>query len=117
MHVKTVADELGGHLVGLQNRAHQTRRSVTERRHAVEEMGRVTRAGGNGLERLIVGRPGMSQRHAVAARQQPSDEIDSAIELWRERDDADIGRGAFDLAQQIGGGELSKVGRARRWWI
>src|SRR5207249_12334654 len=66
-----VADELGGHLVGLQNRADQTRRSVTERRHAVEEMGRVTRAGGNGLERLIVGRPGMSQRHAVAARQQP----------------------------------------------
>ena len=38
---------------------------------------------------------------------QPADEIEPAIELGRKRDDADVRRGALDLGEDVGGGEVT----------
>ena len=48
----------------------------------------------------------MAQRYAQAARRQPGDQVDPAIDLGRDRDDADVGRTALDLGKYLGAVEL-----------
>ena len=43
----------------------------------------------------------MTERHAVAARRQPGDQIEPAVELRRQRDDADVRRRPLDLPQDV----------------
>ncbi len=99
MHVNAVADELRGDFVGLQNRAGEAGRAMVERRHAVEQMRRLAGAGGDCRERFLVGRRRMTERHAMSARRSHATRSSAAVELRRERDDADVGRRALDLAQ------------------
>ena len=112
MDVKAVADDLGRDFLGLKDGAGQPGRAVAEGRHAIEQMCRLTRAGRDRRERLVVGRRRMAERHAVAARRQPSDQVDPAVELRRERDDADVGCGALDLAKDIAAGRSPRFGCA-----
>ena len=91
MDVDAVADDFRRDFVGLQHRAGQPGRAMAERRHAVEEMRRVARAGGDRRERLLVGGRGVAERDAMPARDEPANEIEAAVELRRERHDADVG--------------------------
>ena len=50
-----IADEFGHHIIVLENRSGQPRGTVTDWRHAVEQMRRLTRAGGDAVECLLVG--------------------------------------------------------------
>ena len=66
MDVNAVADDFGRHVIVLEHGAGQAGRAVADRRHAVEQMRGVARAGGDALERLLVGRAGMSERHSMS---------------------------------------------------
>jgi hypothetical protein len=56
MDVDAVADDLGDDLVGLQHRAGEAGRTMTERRHFIEEVRRLTGAGSDRGQRLVVRR-------------------------------------------------------------
>src|SRR5206468_10400440 len=96
-----------GDVIGLQNRSRQSRSAVVERRHAIEKMRRLARAGGNRGQRFVVRRVRMTERDAMASRGEPADQIEPAVELWRDGDNADVGRGALELAEDVGGGEVA----------
>ena len=110
MHVDAVADDFRGDFVGLQHGADQTRRAMAERRHPVEEVRGLARAGVDRGERFFVGRTRMAQRHAMPARRQPAHQIEAAVQLRRERHDADVRRRALDLGEDVGGGEVGSLG-------
>ena len=63
---------------------------MRHRRHAVEEMRRVTRAGLDGRDRLVEAGARVAERHAMAGGNQRPHEIEAARQFRRERDDADI---------------------------
>ena len=94
-----VADDLGGHLVVLEHGARQSWSAVADRRHAIEEMRGLPRAGVDALERLLVRRAGVPERHAMAVRGERADERDRALELGRDGDDPDIGPRRRDLVE------------------
>ena len=51
----------------------------------------------------------------MAALGEPGDQVESAVQLRRERDDADVGRGAHDFVEDVVGVEDGAlVGAARR---
>ena len=110
MHVRAVADDFRRDLPGLQHGAGQTRRAMIERRHAVEEMRRLPCARCDRRGRLFEARARMPERDAVAARGQPANQLQPALQLRRERDDPDVRRPAFDLAQDVVGGEPAPRG-------
>ena len=56
-------------------------RAMAERRHAVEQMRRVPRARRDRRERLVVGRAGVAERHAMPARAEPPDQVEPAVQL------------------------------------
>ena len=114
MDVGTVADNLCGDLVGLQDGAGKPWRAVTKRRHAVEEVGGLARPGGDRRERLLVSGRRMTERHPMSTRREPAHEVEAAIQLGRERHDPDVGRGALDLGENISGGEVRSLGRSLR---
>ena len=99
MHVRAVADDFGSDFFRLKNRAGQTGRAMVQRWHPVEEMRCVTSAGGNSSQRFVVGRTGVAERHAMTARGQPLDELETAVKFGRHGDDADIGSRALDLSE------------------
>ena len=105
---------LRGDFVGLQHGAGEARRAMVQRRHAVEQMRRVPRAGGDRRERLFVGRRRVAERHAVSARREPANEIETAVELGRQRHDADVGRRARDLGEHVGRREYRSRRRSAR---
>ena len=107
MHVHAVADDLGRHLVVLEHGAGQAGRAMAERRHAIEEVRRVTRAGADALERLFVRRAGMSERHVMPVRGERANERQRAVELRRNRHDADVGPRRRDLGEDFVAGELA----------
>ena len=110
MHVRAIADDFRGDFVGLQHGAHQPWCAMTQRRHAIEEMRRVPRACLDRRERFVVGRARVAERHAMPTRHEPPYQIKPAIELRRHRDDPDVGRGALDLGEDVGGGEIGTLG-------
>ena len=111
-----VADDLRGDIVGLQHRAGEARCAMMERRHAVEEMRGLPRARRHRRDRFLVGRARVPERHAMAARGEQPHQIQTALELGRQRDDADVGRRALDLGEDVAGGEVAvgRPGAARR---
>jgi hypothetical protein len=54
MHVKSIADQFGGDFLRLKNRAGEAGTPVSKRRHAIEQVRRMPRAGFNRGERRIV---------------------------------------------------------------
>ncbi len=50
VHVHTVADNLGADVVVLEHRAREPGCAMADRRHAIEQMRRLTRARGDALE-------------------------------------------------------------------
>ena len=110
MHVKPVADDLRGDFVGLQDRAGQARAPVIDRRHPVEQMGRVTCAGGNRGHSFVVCRTGMPERHAMTAGRERSNQVERALELRREGDDSDVRRGTLDLGDDSDCVEVRSLG-------
>jgi hypothetical protein len=61
MHVLTVADELRGNGVARQHRPGKPGRPMQQRRHAIEQMRRVRRAGLDGRARVVERRAGVSE--------------------------------------------------------
>ena len=108
MHVKAVADDFRRDFIGRQHRAGEAGHAVIERRHPVEQVRRLLRTSGNGRTGLVVARRGMSQRHAMTARHQPADQIEAAIELRRQRHDADVRRRPLDFAQDVASREIAR---------
>ena len=113
MHVMAVADDFSSDFVGLEDGACKSWRAMLERRHAIEQMCRLPRAGGNCRERFLVRRVRMPERHVVAARRQPAHEIQPSIELRRDRHDSDVRRRALDLAEDVAGIEIVARRRTR----
>ena len=66
MDVDAVADDLGRDQVALEDGADEAGLAMAERRHAVEQVRRVTRARGDAFARLRVGGARMAERDAVA---------------------------------------------------
>ena len=52
------------------------------------------RARGDGIARLLVGRAGVAERHAMPGEHQIADQIETAGHFGGERDDADAARDA-----------------------
>ena len=88
-----VTHDLGHHIVVLEDGAGQARSSMAERRHAIEEVRRVPRAGVDAGERLFVRGAGMSERYMVPEAAERANERQRAVDLRRNRDDADVGSG------------------------
>ena len=101
MHVNAVADQLGDDLVGSSTAPASPGRAMRQRRHPIEEMRRVPRAGANACQRLLVGRAGMPERHAMAVRDEIANEVERAVELRRHRDDADVGSRGSDFVEDL----------------
>ena len=80
---------------------------MADRRHAIEQMRRVTRAGADALERLLVGRAGVSERHVMPVRGERPDERDRAVEFRRDRHDPDVGPRRRNLGEDLLAGELA----------
>ena len=93
MHMHAVTDDLGHHIVVLEDSAGQARGAVPERRHAIEEVRRVPRAGVDAGERLLVRGAGMPERYVVPEATERANERQRAIDLRRNRDDADVRSG------------------------
>ena len=115
MHVHAVADQLGDHLVALEHRAGETRRAMADRRHAIEEMRRLPRAGANAVDRLVVGRARVSERHVMPVRDEIANQIDRAVELGRDRDDADVRARRGDFGEDVVAGPQRPPSRLRRY--
>lgn len=95
-------------------RAREPGLAVVHRRHPIEQMRRLTRAGGDRREGFVVTCAGMSERHAVAALDQVRDELEATLEFWSERNDTDVWRRPLDLAQDIGAAKSpAGLGRAQ----
>ena len=108
MHVVAVADDLRRHGVLGQHGAGQPGRAVRHRRHPVEQVRGVARAGGDAGQRLLVGRGRVAERHAMAGGDQRLGQIEAAVELDGHRDDADVAPVRLDHPQHVG----ARVGRA-----
>src|SRR2546427_13026545 len=80
---------------------------MTKRRHAIEEMRGMLRARADRFERLIVGGRRVPERDSRNSRREPSNQFESAVQLRRDGDDADVGCGALDLAKDVDRGELA----------
>ena len=99
MNVGAIADQFCGDLLGLEHRPSEARRAMVDRRHPVEQMRRLSGPGRDGRGRLLERRRRMPQRDAMAAPGEPANQLEAAIQLRRQRDDADVGRRAFDLGE------------------
>ena len=102
MDVMAVADELGGDVVAREDRADQPGIAMRHRPHAIEQMRRVTwrrRRSPPAPPRTIA--PEWPSDTRMPARDERADEIEPAIELGRERDDADVGAVALDDVQDV----------------
>ena len=100
--MKPVANQLGRDFRRLEDGADQSGGAMMHPGHAVEQVRRLAGARGDPLERLVVRCGGVPERHAMAARGQPPNQIDAAVELGRHRDNPDVGRGPFDFVQEVG---------------
>ena len=107
MDMKPVADHLGRDFVGLQNCSCESGRAMVKRRHAIEQMRRLPRAGGDAGERLLEGRARVSEGYIVASRCEPSDQIEAAIKLGSDGHDADVWSRALDFAKDIVASEIA----------
>ena len=56
----------------------------------------------------------MTERHAMPARREPPDQIETAIQLGCKRHDADIWRRAFYLREYVRACELTRPARPTR---
>ncbi len=106
-----VADEFHHDIGALDYCAGQARFAMVQRRHPVEEMRGLRGARSNGGHRLCVGRAGVPERDTDAERPQPGDEFQCAVDLRRERHDADVSGMALDDRGQVGGGERAGADR------
>ena len=97
MNVIAVADDFRRDFFALQDGAGQARCAMSERRHAVEQMRRMLRAGRDRLRPASYVAAGVPQRHPRSMGRDPSNQIEAALELGSQRDDADVGARAFDF--------------------
>ena len=80
---------------------------MRQRRHPVEEMRRVARAGVDGRNRLLEIRSRVTKGYAVTGANEGRHEIERARQLGRNRDDADVGTSRFDRREDVAAGELA----------
>jgi len=52
----------------------------------------------------------MPERHALPVGREPANQVEAAIELRRQRDNADVWRSALDLREDFGAGEILALG-------
>ena len=109
MDMDTVTDDFRGDLLALQHGSSKARRAMTDRRHAVEQVRRLPRAGTNGCERFLVGGARVSQRDVMSACDEPSNQVEATRELRRQCHDPDVGRRPLDLGEDVGAVEPSTL--------
>ena len=51
----------------------------------------------------------MAERYPVAARREPSNQIDAAVQLRRHGHDPDVGRRALDFGEDVGAVEVVRL--------
>ena len=113
MHVDAVADDLRSDFVTVEDGADEAGIPMTEPAHPVEQVRRMTRAGCDRGERLLVVGAGVPERHAVTVPDEPGNQFEDAIDLGRDGDDPDVGTRALDLARGCSSPENSPSMTAR----
>ena len=101
MDVHAVAHQLRRDVVVLEYRGRETGLAMAERRHPVEQMCRLPRAGVDPGERLLVGGARVTERDVMAVRRQVANQIQRAVELRRNRQDADVRPGGGNLRREF----------------
>src|SRR5262249_37292650 len=102
--------DLGAYRRRIDHRADETGRAMRERRHAIEEMRRVTGAAIDTGQALRVAGSGVTDGHDVPGVGQPADEIDHAVELRRNGEDRKLAAGEGDFIQNVLPGERAGRG-------
>src|SRR4051812_23445117 len=74
---------------------------MAERRHAVEEVCRLPRAGADPGSRLFVGRAGMAERYVMSVRGEVGDQLERPLEFGRYGDDPHVGSCGGDLVEDL----------------
>ncbi len=106
VHVYAVADDFRGDFLRLQHGPGKPGCSVRHGRHAIEQVRGLPGTGGDRSRGLIERRGRVAERHAVATLGEPANQVETAVQLRRERDDAHVGRRARDLGEDVGPTEL-----------
>ena len=86
--------------------------AVADGSHAIEQMGRMPRAGADALERLLVRGAGVSERDVMAVSGQRTDEGDCAVDFGRDGHDPDVGPRRRNLGKDRLAGEVTFGNRA-----
>ena len=110
MHVDPVAYQLGDDVVRFEDRSRESGGAMSERRHAVEEVCRLSRACADPVERLRVRCAGMSKRDVVAVADQRLDQLGPSVELGGDRHDPDVGPRLRNLLKNVVAGPVSSLG-------
>ena len=105
MDVVAVAHQLSGNLDRLQDRPGKTRLAMPHRRHAIEEMRGLLRAGVDRGLALIETRRGMAQGHDAPDPGQIADQFETAVYLRRKGHDSHVGPGGLHDGQDVIGTE------------
>ena len=106
MDVEPVANHFRRDFFALQDGPGQPWRPVLEERHPVEQVRRLARTRLHGRQPVVERAARVPDRDVMAVRHQPADQIESAIELRRDRDDADVRCGTFDFGNDVGRAEI-----------
>ena len=99
--VHAVANHLGRNRLVLEDGAGEARRPMAHRRHAIEEVRRLPRAGFDSCDRLLVARARVTERDSKSRADEIGDEIDRAVEP-RTTVTIPTPAGSGDLAKNVG---------------
>src|SRR5688572_20401764 len=112
MDVVAIADQFSRHLVTREHGTRNARSPVRERRHAVEQVRRVTRTGLDGRNCRIEIGAGMSEGYDATGGRERANQVDPAGKLRRERHDADARTGLLDDLEDLWPGKRPRDGTA-----
>ena len=82
---------------------------MAERRHPIEQMSGLPRARFDRRARLRQRRAGVAERHTASARHEVPNQIERAIQLGRERDDADAVAGGVDFGEDVAAVKIART--------
>ena len=93
----------------LEDRAGEPGIAMVQRRHPVEQVGRVTRAGVDAGHGLLVGRARVAEGHPHAASRERADQVERVRQFRREGDDAGAACGGENGANDIAAAEIGFI--------
>src|SRR4030095_14012610 len=96
-----VADGRRRDRFALEHRSREARLAMIERWHAIKQVRGMPRAGIDAFECFFVRRSSVPERNPDSLRGELSDQIDGAVDLWRDRHDPDVTWCGVDFAENF----------------